>query len=228
MGVIELPQGILLLGKRKPSNSSQTDLWFCLVLLLIGVNHILCTLFVIIKGKYDLRPDRISWESCGFSFWYLKEPAPFFRADAEPKMDFKNKKKKKKKQTQMTYLATFNTWESRDNELVTSSVTGNRQSCRGYNDHVSELTSLWHVCMKSAFPAGSRKKNPVFGYHLFSIMTISIFCQHSSEMSLFYYKPLFHMTAFFIPPKYSRNCYQPCIYFSPLLVKTAMNCLSWC
>lgn len=69
------------------------------------------------------------------------------------------------------YFATFNSWESRDNELVTSAITCNRPSCGGYNDHASELTSLWHVCMKSAFPAGSKNRNCMFRYHLFSIMT---------------------------------------------------------
>lgn len=40
----------------------------------------------------------------------------------------------------------------------------------------SELTSLCHVHRESVIPACSGNRNYVFGYHLFSISAISIFC----------------------------------------------------
>lgn len=132
---------------------------------------------------------------CSFSFWYLSESSPFPKAETELKncfvlwwifFFFSNKQL-------FCYIQQLS-----EQRLATSALTLNRQSCRGCNDHVRELTLLWHVCMKSAFPAGSRKRKCMFHYHLVSIMTISIFCLCSSEMNPFYYKSWFHMTAFFM------------------------------
>lgn len=44
---------------------------------------------------------------------------------------------------------------------------------------------------------------------VFRFMTISIFCEHSSEMSPFYFQPLLHVAALFTSPKHPRNGISP-------------------
>lgn len=133
---------------------SQADLWFCLILWLNWVKHIPPHLLPSTRG--EVAPLSGTWET-----------PPISKADTDPKncfvlwwMDFFF--------FFSTYFATLSSWENRDHELVTLLllVVG----------RVEGRLRLCHVSRESAFPAGSRNRNDVFGYHLFSIIAISVFC----------------------------------------------------
>lgn len=118
MGVQKTPQGII--GRKKPCNSLQIDVWLCLILLLVLVNPTLPSVFFA-EGNVVWHPKEPARSCCDFFFCYLRKSPPLSQADTELKncfflwcMDIKKKKS--------ICFSALSNWESRDNELVTSVI----------------------------------------------------------------------------------------------------------
>lgn len=170
MGVQKTPQGII--GRKKPCNSLQIDVWLCLILLLVLVNPTLPIVFFA-EGNVAWHPKELARSCCDFFFCYLRKSPPLSQADTELKncfflwcMDIKKKKK--------TFVFLHSATERAETMSLSplwlqwAKLQGVSWQCKSV-----ELGGLQQVCMTLASPAGLR--SCVLWYHLFSVAAISIF-----------------------------------------------------